>query len=72
MSNKKIDELDDYLLEEMCKKKCQFYKEGQENSDKDYRCGAYMVLKCQLENKDITKEKASEVIKKTIKLEYQG
>ncbi len=72
MTSKEINELDDYLLNELCKKKCQFYKEGQENSNKDYRCGAYMVLKCQLENENINKEKLSDVIKKTIKLEYEG
>ena len=73
MSNEKINELDEYLLEVMCKKKCQFYKDGQEHIEgKDYRCGAYMIVKNQLEKGIITKEQLLEVIKDTMKLEYKG
>ena len=73
MSTKEITELDEYLLEHLCKKKCQFYKEGQEHKEgKDYRCGAYMLVKNQLEKGLITKENLIEILKDTIKLEYQG
>ena len=33
MSSAEITELDEYLLEVLCKKKCQFYKEGQEHKE---------------------------------------
>ncbi|MHA1797769.1 MAG: hypothetical protein ACTSVY_04900 [Candidatus Helarchaeota archaeon] len=72
MSNEEINELDGFLLEEICKKKCQFYKSGQEHSDKDYRCGAYMVLKYELEQGTITKEELIDLANNTITLEYKG
>ena len=73
MTSEEINELDEYLLEVMCKKKCQFYKDGQEDVEgKDYRCGAYMIVKNQLEKGIITKEQLLEIIKDTIKLEYKG
>jgi len=73
MSTKDITELDEYLLDQLCKKKCQFYKDGQEHKEgKDYRCGAYMLVKNQLEKGLITKNDLLEIIKDTVKLEYQG
>ena len=73
MSTAEITELDKYLLEILCKKKCQFYKDGQEHVEgKDYRCGAYMIVKNQLEKGIITKEQLLDIIKDTIKLEYKG
>ncbi|NHI90949.1 MAG: hypothetical protein EAX96_00515 [Candidatus Lokiarchaeota archaeon] len=72
MSSTELNELDEYLLNELCKKKCQFYKDGQENSEKDYRCGAYMVIKYQLEKEFVTKDQLFDLIKNTIKLEYEG
>lgn len=52
----KLDELDNQLLEILCRQKCKFYKEGQEFREKEYQCGAYKILKTMLENGQISLE----------------
>ncbi|HUY00142.1 MAG TPA: hypothetical protein VMV49_11345 [Candidatus Deferrimicrobium sp.] len=50
----KLDELDKQLLDIVCGQKCKFYKEGQEEKEKEYQCGAYKILKAIIEEKRLT------------------
>jgi len=45
------EELEDYLVEKMCKIACKFYKEG-DNIDKNEKlqCGGFKIMRAQLES----------------------
>ena len=51
-----LDELDVELLEVICRQKCKFYKEGQEEREKEYQCGAYKILKKMIIDGQLTLE----------------
>ena len=51
-----LDELDIKLLEVVCRQKCKFYKEGQEEREKEYQCGAYKFLKKMIQDGQLTLE----------------
>jgi len=65
-----LDELDNEILEIVCRAKCKFYKEGQEIREKEYQCGAYKVLKLMIEKGQLTldelKQMSGQVIKDSL------
>jgi len=64
------DEIDELLLNLVCRNICKFYKAGvnEENREK-YQCGAYLGLKKMLKEGDITTEQLKGLIKNMTKQE---
>ncbi|MFX1298826.1 MAG: hypothetical protein ACFFD2_28705 [Promethearchaeota archaeon] len=63
----KLDELDNKLLEVVCRQKCKFYKNGQEHREEEYQCGAYKILKTMIHEGQITLDDIEDIATKGIK-----
>lgn len=64
MSDYKFDEIDEILLNLVCRGVCSFYKEGvHEKNWEKYQCGAYIGLKKMLKEGGLTREELEELLK---------
>ncbi len=64
MPDYKPDEIDEILINLICRGACKFYKEGpHEKNLEKYQCGAYLGLKKMLKQGNITREKLEELLR---------
>jgi hypothetical protein len=63
----KLDKLDRQLLDIVCGQKCKFYKEGQEEKEKEYQCGAYKILKTMIDEGQLSLEELKKIALKVNK-----
>ncbi|MGQ9720988.1 MAG: hypothetical protein ACUVXA_06645 [Candidatus Jordarchaeum sp.] len=64
MSHYQFDEIDEILLNLVCRGACAFYKEDtHEKNWEKYQCGAYLGLKKMLKEKKLTKEQLEKLLK---------
>ncbi len=62
--NNKLKELEDFIVNEICKVACKFYKEGEEVDEEEILdCGSFKFIRYQLENEFIDREKLKELAK---------
>jgi hypothetical protein len=62
-----LDELDEKMLDIVCRAKCKFYKEGQEIREKEYQCGAYKTLKLMIQQERLTLDELKNIAAQVIK-----
>ncbi len=62
-----LDEYDEILLEIVCRGACKFYKQGQEEDEEDFRCGAYIIFKKMLKEGNITRDELEKTYRNIVK-----